>query len=604
MFLDIVLVAVGFGLAAGAIEVAVHWSRQRVFGITLLMGRDYPWELPLADAVVFGVLALLFALVALLVPRLTGPGPVIGWFGAVAAFAALSLVEKIHVSGQAFLGLALGVALTRLLAPRGDRVRRAARLVVPAGLLLLAVTAVGMRVVRGVTERRSLAALPPAEPGRPNILLIVLDTVRGWNLSLLGYSRPTTPRLAEWARRGVVFERALAPAPWTTLSHAVMFTGRHPGELSVKWDRPLDGAFPTLADVLKGAGYSTAGFVANYTQAGTPTGLARGFIRYEDYPIRLLSMLRRTALLRRLAGVDRVGQIVGRRRIIDARPGENVTRAVLDWLPPSADGGGSGGRPWFAFLNYFEAHAPYLPPQPFDTMYYRRPDPTAERFWSRLVRSYGEPPVPVAIMGESLDAYDGAIAYLDGQVDLLLRTLAERGQLRNTIVVVTSDHGELFGEHGVISHGNNLYLPVLYVPLFVLAPGRAPEGVRVRALAGLRDLPATLLELAGLPNPGMPGRSLARDWIPGANPSSDTVLSVVEFNRRLPTWPPSPVLQGTMWSVVLDSLHYILNGNGREELYHLGRDSWEVRNFVGAPEYAADLERHRGALKALPFRRR
>jgi arylsulfatase A-like enzyme len=235
-------------------------------------------------------------------------------------------------------------------------------------------------------------------------------------------------------------------------------------------------------------------------------------------------------------------------------------------------------------------------------MYLARPDPTAVRYWDRLQRSYGPPPIPAEVMSVSLDAYDGAIRYLDQQVDVILRALADRGALANTIVVVTSDHGELFGEHGVISHGNNLYLPVLYVPLVIIAPGRAPAGLRVQSLAGLRDLPATLLELAGVPNPGMPGRSLVEDWVEGrVRAAPGTVLSVVEYNRRLPSWPPSPVLQGTMWSVVIDSLHYILNGNAREELYHLGKDSWEIRNLAGTAEYQAELDRHRLALRVLPI---
>jgi arylsulfatase A-like enzyme len=593
---EILLLAVAFGLAIGAVEVLVHFTLPRLFGITRLMGRDYVWQLPLADTIIFAAVAVLYCLVALVAPRLRSPRVVIASFGALAAFAALLPIERIHVVGQALLGIALGVAMARFLAPRSAFLPRVLRLAVPGSLLVLALLAVAMRLTGGLAERRELAALARAEPGRPNILLIVLDTVRAWNLSLYGYSRSTTPRLEEWARQGVVFERALAPAPWTTLSHAVMFTGRHPTELSVTWDRPLDGTYPTLAQVLQDAGYSTAGFVANYTQAGHPTGLASGFLRYVDYPTNLVSMLRRTALLRRLAGIDRVGQIVGRRRMIDARTGENVNREFLEWLPAGQD------HPWFAFLNYYEAHAPYLPPVPFDTMYFARPDPVAVRYWDRLLRSYGTPPVPPEVMSVSLDAYDGAIRYLDQQVDQILRGLAERGALANTIVVVTSDHGELFGEHGVISHGNNLYLPVLYVPLMVIAPGRVPAGLRVRSLAGLRDIPATVLELAGVPNPGMPGRSLAQDWSEGrAGTATDPVLSVVDYNRRLPSWPPSPVLQGTMWSLVLDSLHYILNGNAREELYHLGKDSWEVRNLAGTAEYQAELERHRGALKAMPM---
>jgi arylsulfatase A-like enzyme len=153
----------------------------------------------------------------------------------------------------------------------------------------------------------------------------------------------------------------------------------------------------------------------------------------------------------------------------------------------------------------------------------------------------------------------------------------------------------------VIAHGNNLYLPVLYVPLVILAQGRAPAGARVASLAGLRDLPATLLELAGVANPGIPGRSLARDWSGDApsRPGADPVLSVVEYNHRVPSWPPSPILRGTLRSVVMDSLHYILNGDATEELYHLGKDSWEVRNLAGTAEYQPDLDRHRTALRAL-----
>jgi arylsulfatase A-like enzyme len=199
-----------------------------------------------------------------------------------------------------------------------------------------------------------------------------------------------------------------------------------------------------------------------------------------------------------------------------------------------------------------------------------------------------------------LDAYDGAITYLDTELDTLLRELLRRGALANTLVVITSDHGELFGEHGVISHGNNLYLPVLYVPLVILGPGRVPGGARIPAPASLRDLPATLLDLAGVANPGLPGRSLAGLWRDPAASRQDTLTALVEYNRRLPAFPPSPVLRGSLWSIVLDSLHYILNGDGTEELYRMGQDSWEVRNLAADPGFRAELERHRAALRRVP----
>jgi arylsulfatase A-like enzyme len=593
-FLDIVAAAAGFGVLAGLAEVLVHLVR-RQSGRTLFMAPEHVWQVPLADGLVFLVFGLLYALVALLIPRLRAPRSILGVFGFLAALAVLLLFERIHVAVEVLLALALGVALARALVPRAERLRRLLRLGAPAALLLLGLTGLSVHGLRTIRERRSLASLPATVAPRPNILLLVLDTVRAWNLGLYGYGRATTPGLREWAARGVVFERTLAPAPWTTLSHAVMFTGRHPTELSVTWDRPLDRTFPTLAETLAAAGYATGGFVANYTQAGRPTGLARGFAHYADYPLEVIAILRRIGLFRRLAGVDRVAELVGRRRMIEGRGGADINAEFLQWA------GETGGRPWFAFLNYYEAHGPYLPPAPFDTLYFRRPAPVAERYWDLLVRAYGQPPVPVEDLAISLDAYDGGITYLDRQVDALLKSLEQRGQLANTIVVVTSDHGELFGEHGVISHGNNLYLQVLHVPLLLLAPGRAPAGLRVGSMAALRDLPATLLEMAQVPNPGLPGHSLARAWSAGGGQlAADTVLATVDYNRLLPRWPPAPVLKGSMRSVVLDSLQYILNGDGTEELYHLGRDSWEIRNLVSLSDYRSDLDRHRGALRALP----
>lgn len=592
--LDVLRTALGFGLLAGAVEVLAQTIRQQVLDRTLFLGPDYVWQLPVANAVIFAVLAGLLLGLSLLWPAVRGPRVVIAVFGGLAALSALLLTERIHVVALVLLAVASGVVLGRILHPRAQRLGRMLRIGVPVALGLLVTVAAGGRLLRARAEQRALAALPAAM-GRPNILLIVLDTVRAWSMGLYGYGRRTTPHLREWSRQGVVFDRALAPAPWTTVSHAVMFTGHHPTELSVKWNQPYDGAFLTLAEVLQKAGYATGGFAGNYLNVGRATGLGRGFHHFVDYPLRPLAFLRNTTLLGRILAVDRVGAFLGRRRMIPALPGAQVTSDFLEWSARRK------GTPWFGFLNYYEAHGPYLPPAPYDTMYLGKPDAAVERYWDLIQRLYGPSQLPLSELAVSLDAYDGAINYLDIQVDSLLRSLAGRGDLANTIVVVTSDHGELFGEHGVIAHGNSLYLPVLHVPLLIIAPGRAPAGARVQSLAALRDLPATLLELAGISNPGMPGNSLTRGWTSGGPPAVPAPLfATVEYNRLLPKWPPSPVLRGSMRSVVLDSLQYILNGDGTEELYHLGRDSWEIRNLVSLSDYRTDLDRHRGALRALP----
>jgi arylsulfatase A-like enzyme len=588
---DAFLAAAGFGIVAGVVETVAAVIRARVMHVTLYVGSEMVWQLPLADALIFVLAAVPLVAVGAAWSRLREPRIVLALASGLVAFAGLLLTEKIHIAAEAVLAGGVGIGVARMLAPRAERVRRVLRYAVPGALVTLAALGLAQRWLRAGAEHREIAALPAGPASRPNVLLLVLDTVRAWDMSLYGWGRPTTPWLSEWAKQGTLFQRALAPAPWTTVSHAVIFTGRYPTDLPVGWRTPLDAEYPTLAQVLRNAGYATSGFAGNYLQLGRGTGLSAGFVHYEDYPFQLLQLLRSTTIGGRILGVDRIKALVGRRRMVPGLVASDVNQRFLRWL----DGQG-GSHPWFAFLNYFDAHGPYLPPVPFDTMYIGKSDPPVDRYWEHVQRAYGRPPVPAGELGEELDAYDGAITYLDLQVDSLLKALGTRGALQNTIVVVTSDHGELFGEHGVVSHGNNLYLPVLHVPLLIVAPGRVPANARIPSLTSLRDLPATLLELTGVANPGLPGHSMAGWLAAGSASASDTLFAAVDYNRLLPSFPPSPLLRGHMRTVVLDSLQYILNGDGVEELYHLGRDSWEVQNLVAAPEYQAELRRYREAL--------
>ena len=147
-------------------------------------------------------------------------------------------------------------------------------------------------------RREARRPLPPADS--PNVLLIVLDTVRADHLSLYGYHRATTPMLERLAKRGIRFDEVRATAPWTLPSHASMFTGRWPHELGVEWMTPLRGKFPTLAEYLGSHGYATAGFAANTLFCSYDTGIDRGFTHYEDYELGPLAAVR-TALVVDLA---------------------------------------------------------------------------------------------------------------------------------------------------------------------------------------------------------------------------------------------------------------------------------------------------------------
>ena len=250
-----------------------------------------------------------------------------------------------------------------------------------------------------------------------------------------------------------------------------------------------------------------------------------------------------------------------------------MNRDVLRGLPRRGD------RPFFVFINYMDAHIPYVPPQPFFGMFRSGKGgvpPAAER---------------ASDVFRSRDSYDGSIAYLDDQVGRLLDELRRRGQMENTLVIVTADHGELFGEHGLVGHGNSLYMPLLHVPLVVSFPGRVPRGRTVPGSVSLADLPATVMDLTGPGGaPTFPCGSLSRTWgdrgsSPGAGPSP--ILSEVSKGVRTPA--NEPVSRGPLKSLVLGEYHYILNGDGQEEIYDWQADPSEEHDLAGS-------ERGRGIL--------
>ncbi len=607
----ILLTSLGFGFATGLIEATVHLIRRYGLGRILAFGTDFIWMTPLANAAVFLVLGLVLVLLSFLVRKLRTPVVVYAVLGTAMIFGPLLLVEQVHKAAAFLLAMGFATAIARGLVPRSDGVTRALRWAVPVLLVLFPALGATRYALMRRAEQQALANRDPAGGGAPNVLLLVLDTVRAWNLGFAGYWRPTTPKLARWIERSTVFERALATAPWTAPSHATMFTGHLPPDLSANWDTPLDGTWKTLAEVLRDRGYATAGFVGNYRYAGSATGLARGFDRYTDYPVTVEQALRSAQLSARVFTLGSVAEELGKRRIIQGgKDAAEVNREFLDWV----GGRGDATRPFFAFLNYFDAHAPYTPPPPWDSLFTTggQPAPSsargadgqpggnrvrAQRYWETMEKLFGQGPLPRQFLEETYDAYDGGIAYLDFQIDSLLTTLEQRGVLNNTIVIITSDHGEHFGEHGLIQHGNSLFLPLLNVPLVFYYPAGVPLGLKVQAPASLRDLAATVLDLAGVPGSGVPGRSLM-EWVRSPRDSArrDTLYSAVDYHRLLPKWPPSPVMRGDMRSIVLDSLHYIRNGDGVEELFHLGRDSRETVNLATHAEYRAELERHRRAL--------
>jgi arylsulfatase A-like enzyme len=562
--------ALWFGLGAGLLEAAVLTAHHRLIHGFIYLSPHLVWMAPVANIAWFGIPALLLLLLSRWWPRLRAPGVTIAVFSFLAALSMLLIPSQLHRVAALVLALGIGIQAGRMLAKRSEGFNGLVRRTLPimaALVLLLAVGTIGWGIYR---ERRDAKRLGAARAGAPNIVLIVLDTVRRASLSMYGYQRPTSPAMERWAARGVRFEHAFATASWTLPSHAGMFTGRLPHEMSAGWLRPLDGTWPTLAETLRDQGYLTAGFVANILYCNRSFGLGRGFVHYEDYRIAPGEFLVNASIGRALSESHLVRQLVGYHDIISRKSGESISRAFLEWEARQGD------RPWFAFLNYFDAHQPFFPPEP------DRFGPTRDRALALLelrphmgkIEDAEHRLTPGQVEAER-NAYDAALAYLDSQVDLVLRELEQRGKLKNTIVIVTSDHGEQFMEHGLFDHGNSLYRFAIEVPLFLLGPG-VPQG-SVSDPVSLRDLPATVMDLAGRQS-RFPGRSLRAAW----SGTADITIPVISETSG-----PSP----RRWfkSIVASNRHAVWSADSTE-LYDFTADPAEIRTLSGERTGAEELD--------------
>ena len=458
-----------------------------------------------------------------------------------------------------------------------------------------------------------MSALPPPPPAVPNVLLIVWDTVRARNLSLHGYDRPTTPNLERLAARGVRYEHAFSTSPWTLPSHASFFTGRWPHELSAGWRKPLDDTHATLAGRLSSLGYDTAGFVANLDYCSLETGLGRGFAHYEDYPIgvwevftRYVGLGRRGDLFSFALVLDKLtgGRRVGARPLFPlskehAKGAADIDRSFLQWLTWQRP----RGRPFFAFLNYNDAHTPYEVPDDSPRGFGSRPASWHERLalqqWSMLDKTK----LPYRDVVLANDLYDDSIAYLDRRLGALMDELARRGVIDDTLVIVTSDHGEHLGDHLLFFHGCSLYRQLVQVPLVVAGPKGVPAGQSFAEPVSLRDLPATVLDLLGLARGAeFPGRSLARFWRGAdgeAPPAFEPLLMETDRPTLLTNQGREPAAKGPMRSMIAGGMHYIRSGDGSEELYALASDPEELMNAAGLVGAQDALQGFRAALQSM-----
>lgn len=311
---------------------------------------------------------------------------------------------------------------------------------------------------------------------RPNVLLIVLDTVRADRLGSYGYERARTPNLDAFAAQGVVFEDCMSSSCWTLPSHATLFTGVMPvAHGATQETLELDDALPTLAELMSRAGYNVYGASANAV-VSPDNGLDRGFGHFEE-----------------LYRPD----VEANHRVRGRHPHDVAFERW--WMSRESD------KPFFAFMNYIEAHAPYRPPEPFlsaalDSRWSVTEGIEAGR--TKISEHYLlESGHPSELLQQLSALYDGEIAFLDWSFGKLIERLVAMEELENTVVIVTSDHGEQFGEHNLVGHSFALYEPLIHVPLLVRFPQARDAGERRTDPVHLADVFHSILGIAGVEPP-------------------------------------------------------------------------------------------------------
>ena len=466
--------------------------------------------------------------------------------------------------------------------------RRWKRLPWVLGVLALAGTIVTPAVAEWIRLRNepALPALVTAQPGAPDVMIVVLDTVRAQNTSAYGYRRPTTPTLEGLARDGALFLDATSPSTWSLPSHASLFTGWFPSAHRADADhRQLEATPPTLADVLLRAGYDTRCFTAN-PHISDSFGLTRGF-RWSDRAYLEGSGARSFSFIYRL--LDLAGFSA------DDKGGGEVARHVEDWAAARP----ANAPPTFAFINFLEAHFPYHQvPSRFLSQFTTRSKrdlraTSLEAFGAQFGRALT--PVEIAqATPPSVDMYDAGVLYSDHLLSRVVEALRRSGRLDRTILIVLADHGELVGEHGRFGHGMSLYEPGVRVPLLVRYPPSVQAGTRVATPVSTLGVFATVLDLLGIAPPVpvhvgsllpvIAGRSVDMPIIverSGSDFGTDLSDPLSRSDRRYRTYRSG-------------ALKLVETSRGDVMLFDLGSDADEMHDVSASRP--ADLARVRGEL--------
>ncbi len=607
---SLLLIPIWFGIVTGLIEGVgllifqrINWAQ---WGRVIHVSKQILWISPLVDLLLFLILALVVWSASRLSTRIPSIRVLCFLLSFLAVYDWLTLTNRLYHRACVLLALGVAVAFTRWFSNHQSQAVRFWEKSTPWLVTFFLLVFAGIQSGKWLHEQRAVASLPPAAPGSPNVLVIVIDTLRADHLSSYGYGRATSPQLDQLAKNGVLFQNAVAPCSWTLPSHASLLTGRYPFEHGLKnvqpwlgWGQKNLNGFATLGEALQRSGYRTGAFSANRIFFTGNVGLGRGFIHFEDYFDSPADSFIRTLYGREFARfylnrtekskVTRVFRFLGMNAWLDKdtegsgdyggayakrKRAHEVNQELVQWIQRDRR------RPFFAFLNYLDVHYAYGGP-------YGYPKPE----WDH---------------GTTIDEYDAGVKYVDDYIGRLLRELQREGIAEKTIVIITSDHGESLGEHGMNYHGISLYWNLIHVPLIISYPEHLPAGLRVATPVSNAAIPATVMNLiGGKDQKEFPGPALNVLW-----DSSKTGLqwpdpvsqlgqnSVINTQDRLVKGKIPTAADGDMESLVTSRWHLIIHQKSGEQLYDWTADPGESEDLINTSEGRATALKLKAQLQA------
>jgi arylsulfatase A-like enzyme len=538
------------------------------------LGMNLPWSPAQATAPKALLLMVVAGWVTIRIGRRDIPGRgsrvfAVGILTGGAAAAALIIVRSPRFSAIGDLSwfhpvMVVGgaaVVIVGLYGPRRFLVPLPSAIGLAVSVGVTAQTWIDARAVRPLRVVSTVDRGTAASVGGPNLILIVLDTVRASHLAPYGSPRVTTPGLDDFVRRhATVWSQARSASPWTFPSHATLFTGLTPGQHGAvhtgrkfyadrSWIgqvvKPLSQELTTMAEVLSRRHYEAAAIVANVPMLMRGTGIEQGFSYYDDRGPRLFPVP--GCLLVQLGGAF---AYLGAEPYRDAG---TISRTAMSWLSERRL-----DRPYFLFLNYMDAHRPRIPRAEFRTA-----------FGEEQPRNPYHPPREV-----SPTLYDRKLRYLDHELIGFLHWLETRPDFERTVIVVTADHGEAFGEHGYWGHDRYLYEELIRVPLYVKEAGGEGDSTCDRPIEG-GEVFGMILEHLGV---------VSASSTPQTRPDAEVYATAAR--------PPLPAsVPALAW--LRGGRKSIVDADGTAMIFDLDRDPGETTNLATVAE--ADSLRERAA---------